>query len=197
VLAMLRWRPQAVALAPLRGYAARYPRLPVWEAMVAAAEWARGDAAAARRSLDACLDGGLAAIRRTPDWLVALAVLADPVAGAGTRAEAEELLALLEPHARVNACFDDPWAAWGPLARGAGLLAAATGRAAAAAAHFEAAMELAGSWDAPAWELRAAGDWLRSGAPVPDRPRLARRVLDLARELELPWVAVRFADAVR
>ena len=197
VLAMLRWRPQAVALAPLRGYAARYPRLPVWEAMVAAAEWARGDAAAARRSLDACLDGGLAAIRRTPDWLVALAVLADPVAGAGTRAEAEELLALLEPHARVNACFDDPWAAWGPLARGAGLLAAATGRAAAAAAHFEAAMALAASWDAPAWELRAAGDWLRSGAPVPDRPRLARRVLDLARELELPWVAVRFADAVR
>ena len=113
------------------------------------------------------------------------------------RAEAEELLALLEPHARVNACFDDPWAAWGPLARGAGLLAAATGRAGAAAAHFEAAMALAASWDAPAWELRAAGDWLRSGAPVPDRPHLARRVLDLARELELPWVAVRFADAVR
>jgi hypothetical protein len=97
----------------------------------------------------------------------------------------------------VNACFDDPWAAWGPLARGAGLLAAATGRAAAAAAHFEAAMALAASWDAPAWELRAAGDWLRSGAPVPDRSQLARRVLDLARELELPWVAVRFADAVR
>ena len=196
VLATLRWRPQEVALAPLRGYAARYPRLPVWEAMVAAAEWARGDATAARRSLEACLGGGFAAIRRTPDWLVALAILADPVAGAGTRVAAEELLALLAPHAGVNACFDDPWAAWGPVARGAGLLAAAAGRGAEAAAHFEAAMELAADWRAPAWELRAAGDWLRSGAPVPDRPWLARRVLHLARELGLPWVAARFADAV-
>jgi len=33
-------------------------------------------------------------------------------------------------------------------------------------------------------------------APVPDRPWLARRVLHLARELGLPWVAARFADAV-
>jgi hypothetical protein len=117
------------------------------------------------------------------------------VAGAGTRAEAEELLALLEPHADVNACFDDPWAAWGPVARGAGLLAAAAGRPDAAAGHFAAAMALAARWRAPAWELRAAGDWLRTGAPVPDRARLARRALDLARELELPWLAARIADA--
>ena len=45
VLETLRWRPRALPLEPLRGYAARHPRLPVWEAMVAAAEWARGDAA--------------------------------------------------------------------------------------------------------------------------------------------------------
>ena len=83
MLETLRWRPRAMPLEPLRGYAARHPRLPVWEAMVAAAEWARGDAGAARRSLDACLGGGLAAVRRTPDWLVCLAILAEPVAGAG------------------------------------------------------------------------------------------------------------------
>jgi hypothetical protein len=196
VLATLRWRPQDAALGALRGYAARYPRLPVWEAMVAAAEWGRGDARAARRSLDACLAGGLAAIRRTSDWLVTLAILAAPVAGAGTREEAAELLEPLEEHAGVNACFDDPWIAWGPVARGAGLLAAAAGRPAAAAAHFEAALALAVAWEAPAWELRAVGDWLRSGAPVPDRAALGARLLALARDLELPWVAARFADAV-
>jgi hypothetical protein len=40
------------------------------------------------------------------------------------------------------------------------------------------------------------GDWLRSGAPVPDRAALGARLLALARDLELPWVAARFADAV-
>ena len=195
VLETLRWRPRAMPLEQLRGYAARHPRLPVWEAMVAAAEWARGDAGAARRSLDACLGGGFAAIRRTPDWLVGLAMLADPVAGVGRPGEVAELLAILEEHAAVNLCFDDPWAAWGPAARGAGLLAAAAGDPERAAAHFDAALELALAWTAPAWELRTAGDWLRSRAPVPDRAALARRVLELARDLELPWVAARFADA--
>jgi hypothetical protein len=82
------------------------------------------------------------------------------------------------------------------MARGAGLLAAAAGEPERAAAHFSAAMDLALAWAAPAWELRTAGDWLRSGAPVPDRAALGRRVLALARDLELPWVAARFADAV-
>jgi hypothetical protein len=181
----------------LRGYAARHPRLPVWEAMVAAAEWARGDAVAARRSLDACVGDGFAAVRRTPDWLVCLAVVADPVAGVGREGEVQELLALLEQHATVNPCFDDPWVAWGPLARGAGLVAAAAGEPERAAAHFTTALELALAWSAPAWELRTAGDWLRSSAPVPDREALVRRVLGLARDLELPWVAARFADGVR
>ena len=58
------------------------------------------------------------------------------------------------------------------------------------------ALELTLAWSAPAWELRTAGDWLRSGAPVPDRAVLGGRVLGLARDLELPWVAARFADAV-
>ena len=162
VLATLRWRPQDVALAPLRGYAARYPRLPVWEAMVAAAEWARGDAAAARRSLDACLGGGFAA---HPAHAGLARRAGDPRRPRGRRrAPARRRRSCWRCSRRTrasNACFDDPWAAWGPVARGAGLLAAATGRGAEAAAHFEAAMELAADWRAPAWELRAAGDWLR------------------------------------
>ena len=37
VLARLRWRPHEADLTQLRGFAARYPHLPVWEAMLAVA----------------------------------------------------------------------------------------------------------------------------------------------------------------
>ena len=51
VLARLRWRPHEADLAQLRGFAARYPHLPVWEAMLAALEWELGNAEAARRGV--------------------------------------------------------------------------------------------------------------------------------------------------
>ena len=53
---------------------------------------------------------------------------------------------------------------------------------------------LASSWGAPGWELRAIGDWLATGVPVPDRGELVNRGLVLARELGLPNVAARIAD---
>ena len=43
VLARLRWRPHEADLTQLRGFAARYPHLPVWEAMLAALEWDLGE----------------------------------------------------------------------------------------------------------------------------------------------------------
>ena len=51
VLARLRWRPQDADAAQLRGFAARYPHLPAWEAMLASLEWELGnpEAAASRR----------------------------------------------------------------------------------------------------------------------------------------------------
>jgi hypothetical protein len=90
--------------------------------------------------------------------------------------------------------FEHVVAAFGPAARPLGLLAAADDRPGDAAAHFADAVRLATEWGAPAWALRAIGDWLATGVPVPDRPALVNHGLALARELALPSVAARIAD---
>ena len=129
---------------------------------------------------------GFAGILRTPDWLCGLALLAEPVAAAGTPEQVERLIEALAPHADRNAVMDDAWAAFGPVARPLGVLVAAAGREDEAARHFEHAVGLAAAWDAPGWELAAIADWARS-APGPGVPHA--RGLALARDLELPWVA--------
>jgi hypothetical protein len=91
---------------------------------------------------------------------------------------------------------DHAVAALGPVHRVLGLLAAAEDRPAEAARHFAAAIELATAWGAPAWALRAVGDWLWTGVPG-DRAALLDRGLGLARELELPWVAASLGDAAQ
>ena len=191
-LALLRRRPQDAPVAELRDYAARYPALPVWEAMRARAEHARGSDAAPR-SVEACARDGFAAVLRTPDWLCALALLAEPVAALGTPAQVEQLIAALAPHAGRNAVMDDAWAAFGPVARPLGVLAAAAGRRDAAVAQLERAAELAAGWDAPGWELAALADLLRVAPDAGDRVR--DRALALARTLELPGLATEIGAA--
>jgi len=188
-LALQRRRPQDAPLAALGDYAARYPALPVWEAMLAQAEWAmRSDGG---RGVEAQSGDGFAALLRSPDWLCGLALLAEPVAAAGTTEQVERLAAALAPHAARNVVMDDAWAAFGPVARPLGVLAAAAGRPDEAAARFAQAVELAARWRAPGWELAAIGDWLRSGAHAPDA--LRDRGIALARDLELPWIAAELA----
>ena len=104
------------------------------------------------------------------------------------------LYELLAPYAATNPVLEQLWAVFGPAARGLALLAAADDRPGDAAAHFAEATSLASSWGAPGWELRAIGDWLATGVPVPDRGELVNRGLVLARELGLPNVAARIAD---
>ena len=142
-LALLRGRPQDAPLAALRDYAARYPALPVWDAMLAQAELGPGPRRRARRRLDGIARDGFAALLRTPDWLCGLALLAEPVAALGTPEQVAQLAALLAPHAGRNAVMDDAWAAFGPVARPLGVLAAAAGRPDEAGRHFAHAAELA------------------------------------------------------
>ncbi|HEY7074827.1 MAG TPA: AAA family ATPase [Solirubrobacteraceae bacterium] len=192
VLAKLAWRPHEFDPRLLRGYAGRYRLLPVWEAMLALAEWDLGRPEAARRSLDAC--GDFSAVLRTADHLAALACLGEAAAGAGTPEQVRRLYALLEPHAAANPVVDAVWAAWGPVARPLALLAAADDRPHDAAAHFAHALRLARQWRAPAWALRVIGDWLATGVPCPDRAALAAEGFGLARELELTRAAAKIAD---
>ena len=89
---------------------------------------------------------------------------------------------------------DHGWAAWGPVARPLGQLAAGLGRPIEAAAHFSDAAELARGAGAPAWELRALGDWVVSGTAGAEREGVVARALELAAALELPWVAEGLAE---
>ena len=194
VLSRLRWRPQDADAVALRGFAARYALLPVWEAMLASLEWELGDVEATRRSVAICAHDGFASVVGSPDFLPAALCLAEAVAGAGEQAQVERLYELLLPHAAANPVLINLWAMWGPVARGLGLLAAADDRPQDAAAHFAEALRLAGEWDAQGWALRTIGDWLTTGVPVPDRAALVNHGLVLARELGLPGVAARIAD---
>jgi len=194
LLARLRWRPHDADLTLLREFASRYAALPVWEAMLAALEWDLGRPRAALRGLAACAHDGFAAVSHSQDGLAALALLAEVAAGTGVHVG--ELHELLAPHADRNPVVDDAVAAWGPVARPLGLLAAADGRPEDAAAHFARALELAERWDAPAWALRTIGDWLWTAVPA-DRTALLGRGLVLARELQLPRAAASLSDAAQ
>jgi hypothetical protein len=195
VIARLRWRPHEADAAELRGFAARYPDLPAWEAMLAALEWDLGNPDGARRGVELCAADDFRAVVRSPDFLPAAANLAEAAAGAGDPRHVARLYELLSPHAHTNPVFEHVVAAFGPAARPLGLLAAADDRPEDAAAHFADAVRLATEWGAPAWALRAIGDWLATGVPVPDRAALVNHGLALARELALPSVAARIADA--
>jgi hypothetical protein len=192
VLARLRWRPQDADAAQLRGFAARYPHLPAWEAMLASLEWELGNVEAARRGVATCARDDFAAVTGSPDFLAAAVCLAEAAAGIGEHVE--PLYELLLPFADANPVLEHVWAIWGPAARGLGLLAAADDRPQDAAAHFADAARLAREWGSPGWELRSIGDWLATGVPMAERSELVGRGLALARELALPGVAARIAD---
>ena len=194
VLARLRWRPQDADAAQLRGFAARYPHLPAWEAMLASLEWELGNVEAARRGVAIVARDDFAAVTRSPDFLAAAVCLAEAAAGTGEPWQVERLYALLAPYAEANPVLEHVWAIWGPAARALGLLAAADDRPQDAAGHFATAVRLAQAWGSPGWELRSIGDWLATGVPVGERAEIVGRGLALARELALPGVAARIAD---
>jgi hypothetical protein len=193
VQAKLRRRPEEAGRAALSNYAARYGDLPVWGAMLASAAWDLGRAGEARQAIEAIDRDGFAWLAATPDGLEGCALLAEAVAGLGRSDDALRLYELLLPLAGRNAVIDHGWAATGPFDGALAQLAAALGRPDDARAHFRAAAELSRRWGAPAWELRALGDRLTAGLAGDEEEALRARVLELARELELPWVAERFA----
>jgi hypothetical protein len=197
VLAKLRGRPQDAGRAALASYAARYGDLPVWSAMLAAAAWDLGRADEARQAIDAIDRDGFAWLAATRDGLAGCALLAEPVAGLGDAAAAERLYPLLAPVADRNAVIDHGWAATGPFARALAHLAVALGRPDDARAHFRDAAALTRRWGAPAWELLVLGDWLAADLAGDEQPAVLARALELASELDLPWIAGRLVDAAR
>ena len=110
VLARLRWRPHDADAAQLRGFAARYPHLPVWEAMLASLEWELGNVEAARRGVALCARDDFAAVVNSPDFLPAALCLADAAAGRASRWQVAPVRAAVAVRAPRTRC----WSTCGP-----------------------------------------------------------------------------------
>ena len=158
LLARVTGRPGDVPLEGLRSFAERYARLPVWQALLATAEWTAGDPDAAGALLAAILRRGPEALPPERDRVCTLALLADLCAGLGEVRHAESLIRALEPFAERNVLTDRGWAAWGAGARPLGRLAAAAGQAGRAAAYFDRAIALHRAWGARPWLVHALRD---------------------------------------
>ena len=166
----------------LREFAARYPGMPVWRALLALGEWVAGDPDAARAACDECAPRGPAALPADVDLPCTLALLADVSVSVGELRHAAELRERLEPYAARNVLTDRSWAAWGAAARPLGRLAAALGDAEGAQAHFEHAVELHRRWGTRPWLAITIRDYAAAlpGTPpaslVEEGEALARRL---------------------
>jgi Protein kinase domain/AAA ATPase domain len=171
-----------VPLDGLREFAARYPGLPVWRALLAVGEWTAGDPDAARAACEECAPRGPAALPADADRACTLTLLADVSVSLGELRHAAELRAHLEPHAARNVLTDRSWAAWGAAARPLGRLAAALGDTDGAATHFERAIELHRRWGSRPWLAVTIRDYAGAlpgvppGALVEEGETLARRL---------------------
>ena len=97
VHAQLRGRPEDAGAGALATYAARYPELPIWTAMLAAAAWDLGRADEARQAIDGIDRDGFAWLAATPDGLEGCALIAEAVAGLGRRDDADACMRCWSP----------------------------------------------------------------------------------------------------
>ena len=117
----------------------------------------RADAARELRELAAA---GCAALPVDQEWLFAMSCLAEAAAVLEDAEAAGGLYELLAPWADLNV-VDQCEGIRGAVARYLGLLAAATGRSAAAQHHFEAALEMNERMGARPWLARTQEDYAR------------------------------------
>jgi hypothetical protein len=89
--------------------AAEYDSVPAWRAMLARVHAAAGRRAAAQAILHHDASDGFADVRRSDDWLTALALLAEVAAALGDGDRTATLLELLAPWAARSIVFDYGW----------------------------------------------------------------------------------------
>ena len=175
----------------LAEFGRRYPAAPVWRAAATFAEAMLGHTDAARRGFESLCAGGMAEIPRDAEWLATLAFLIRAGARIGDARRTGALGEQLEPYVDRAVIAGRAAICLGPVARYAGIAAAAAGRLDLAIAHLERALAMSRRWGAEptiaairlelADALEQAGD-ARSAA----RARgLRDEGLALARRLEL------------
>ena len=132
----------------LEEFGRRYPAAPVWRSAAAFALAAGGRKEDARRAFEALSAGGLAGVPRDGEWLTTVSLLVAAGARIGDARRTGELGDLLMPYLDRAVIAGRGAICLGPVARFAGMAAAAAGRSGEAIGHFEQALAMARRWGA-------------------------------------------------
>ena len=191
VIRRLQGRPADVAQ-DVRAAAEEYaPSYPVCRCALLSVLAAGGDEAEARAGLDALAPDDFGALDFDETWLGALAFLAEAAHALGECEHAGSLYELLAPYADRIA-VSTPEVSLGGVPRYLGLLAAAAGRPALAAEHFEAAVEFDTGHRAPGFAALTLADH----AALTGDPAIAARAAEACAELGMDVVAARAAALI-
>ena len=132
----------------LEDFGRRYPAAPVWRSAAAFALAARGREEDARRAFEALSAGGLAGVPRDGEWLTTVCLLVAAGARIGDARRTGRLGDLLMPYLDRAVIAGRGAICLGPVARFAGMAAAAAGRTGEALGHLEQALSIARRWGA-------------------------------------------------
>ena len=124
----------------VQAYVERYPAVPAWRCGLALLHAELGRTEEASAELGALARDRFAAVPEDINWLPAMAWLAMTCGLVGDGPRAAQLYDLLAPHAGRNMTTGHPIFCLGAVTHHLGVLAAASGRVDAAAAHFEDAL---------------------------------------------------------
>ena len=135
----------------VRGFIALYPAIPAWRGVLALLLLETGRAEDARAAFEGCLAGGVDALPRDANWLIAVTLLAEVCGGLGDEVRAAELHRELLPYAGRNVVVGRGASCNGSASRLLGILAATVGDRTAAEAHFADAHEMHRRMGARTW----------------------------------------------
>ena len=153
----------------VRNLIERYPAIPAWRGVLALALVETGRTAEAREVYEDCMAGGIAALPRDANWLIAATLLAEVCGALGDVPRAPVLYEALEPYARRNVVVGRAATCNGSASRLLGILAGTMGDLVAARGHFSDALAMHERMGAPAWTaytLVAEAEALRETDPV-------------------------------
>lgn len=168
----------------VRGFVERFPGLPAWRCFLASLCAELGHHEEASAEIDRLAPERFSAIPRDGNWLVALSLLSEACAAVGAARAAEELYAVLCPHAGHHVMVGAGAAYFGLAAHHAGVNAATAGRLDDARRHLGEAVSLYERIGARTWLARSQVEYaaalLATGDHEPAERSLAQALATAA-----------------
>jgi DNA-binding SARP family transcriptional activator/tetratricopeptide (TPR) repeat protein len=174
---------------PARELVASNPHRPAWRAALATLLWEAGRTDEAREEFELLAGGAFANIPEDGDWLIAITLLAETAAHLGDRERAGQLYDLLLPYRSGNVVIGLATVCLGAAARILGGLAKTIGDTAAAAEHYELALEANAALRTPVYLAHTQLDYAELLGSDPRARGLIEAAARTASELRLPAVA--------